>query len=68
MNRVQPIDMSPRADDMAKVRRIGARLVWNHDDKDLVRYLPYVAMYAAGVKSLEELPTVIAPIVARLGV
>jgi hypothetical protein len=49
--------MSPRHDDMQKVRAAMMRLAFqNRDNPALMRDLPYVALYAAGFRDLEDLP------------
>ena len=49
--------MAPRHDDMQKVRAAMIRLAMLHrDNQALMRDIPYVALYVAGFRTLEQLP------------
>jgi hypothetical protein len=67
MNTIKPIDMAPRANDMQTVRRCGARVAWLHNaNPDIIRFLPYIALYKAGFRTLDQLPPSISKVITSL--
>jgi len=49
--------LPPRHDDMQKVRAVIMRLAIQHrHNQALMRDLPYVALYVAGFRNLDQLP------------